>query len=101
MVDERKPDLVITDVEMPKVDGYGVCKAVKERSPSGALQPTPVIICSALGEAADLERGFDAGADDYLVKPASPDELTSRIRSLLSTFGVEQAQREKILVVAD
>jgi class 3 adenylate cyclase/CheY-like chemotaxis protein len=60
-----------------------------------------VVICSALGEAADLERGFDAGADDYLVKPAAPDELVSRIRSLLSTFGLDPGQREKILVVDD
>jgi DNA-binding response OmpR family regulator len=101
LVDERKPDLVITDVEMPKLDGYAVCKAVKERCAAGLLQPTPVIICSALGEAADLERGFDAGADDYLVKPAAPDELTSRIRSLLSTFGLDPGQRERILVVDD
>ncbi len=101
VVDERKPDLVITDVEMPKLDGYGVCKAIKERCAAGQLPPTPVIICSALGEAADLERGFDAGADDYLVKPAAPDELTSRVRSLLTTFGVEPGQRERILVVDD
>jgi DNA-binding response OmpR family regulator len=101
LVEERKPDLVITDVEMPQLDGYTVCKTIKERCAIGQLPPMPVIICSALGEAADLERGFDAGADDYLVKPAAPDELLSRIRSLLSTFGVEQAQREKILVVDD
>ncbi|HEX9103850.1 MAG TPA: response regulator [Polyangia bacterium] len=101
LVDERKPDLVITDVEMPKCDGYTVCKTIKERCAIGQLQPTPVIICSALGEAADLERGFDAGADDYLVKPAAPDDLTSRIRSLLSTFGLDPGQRERILVVDD
>ncbi|MGZ3407932.1 MAG: response regulator, partial [Polyangia bacterium] len=101
LVDERKPDLVITDVEMPKCDGYVVCKTIKERCAKGQLQPTPVIICSALGEAADLERGFDAGADDYLVKPAAPDDLTSRIRSLLSTFGLDPGQRERILVVDD
>jgi DNA-binding response OmpR family regulator len=101
LVEERKPDLVITDVEMPLVDGYTVCKTIKERCALGQLPPMPVIICSALGEAADLERGFDAGADDYLVKPAAPDELTSRIRSLLSTFGVEPGQRERLLVVDD
>ena len=101
LVDERKPDLVITDVEMPKCDGYVVCKTIKERCAAGQLQPTPVIICSALGEAADLERGFDAGADDYLVKPAAPDDLTSRIRSLLSTFGLDPGQRERILVADD
>jgi CheY-like chemotaxis protein/class 3 adenylate cyclase len=101
LVDERRPDLVITDVEMPKSDGYVVCKTIKERCAAGQLSPTPVIICSALGEAADLERGFDAGADDYLVKPAAPDDLTSRIRSLLSTFGLDPGQRERILVVDD
>ncbi|MDB4970542.1 MAG: hypothetical protein JWN44_6231 [Myxococcales bacterium] len=101
VIEERKPDLVITDVEMPKLDGYAVCKAIKERCARGELPPMPVIICSALGEAADLERGFDAGADDYLVKPAAPDDLTSRIRSLLSTFGLDPGQREKILVVDD
>ena len=97
LADERHPDLVITDVEMPQLDGYGVCKALKEKGAAG----TPVIICSALGEAHDLERGFDAGADDYLVKPAVPDELVSRIRSLLSTSGLEPGQRERILVADD
>jgi DNA-binding response OmpR family regulator len=98
LIDERRPDLLITDVEMPRMDGYALCKAVKERdTPS----PLPVIICSALGEAHDVERGFDAGADDYLVKPAVPDELLSRIRSLLSTSGLEPGQRERILVADD
>jgi DNA-binding response OmpR family regulator len=101
LVDERKPDLVITDVEMPKCDGYVVCKTIKERCARGELPPMPVVICSALGEAADLERGFDAGADDYLVKPASPDELVSRIRALISTFGLDAGQRERLLVADD
>jgi DNA-binding response OmpR family regulator len=101
LVDERKPDLVITDVEMPKLDGYAVCKTIKERAARGELSPMPVVICSALGEAADLERGFDAGADDYLVKPAAPDELTSRIRALISTFGLDPGQREHLLVADD
>jgi DNA-binding response OmpR family regulator len=98
LCDERAPDLVITDVEMPKVDGYQVCKTIKE---SQRPAPIPVIICSALGEAQDLERGFDAGADDYLVKPAVPDELVSRIRALISTFGLESGARERILVADD
>jgi DNA-binding response OmpR family regulator len=98
LADERHPDLVITDVEMPHLDGYGVCKALKEKISGAGI---PVIICSALGEAHDLERGFDSGADDYLVKPAMPDELVSRIRSLLSTSGLEPGQRERILVADD
>ncbi len=92
----RRPDLVITDVEMPKLDGYGVCKALKS-APSTAH--VPVLICSSLGEAADLERGFDAGADDYLVKPVIPEELTTRVRALVQ--GSLPASREKVLVVDD
>jgi DNA-binding response OmpR family regulator len=90
----RRPDLVITDVEMPRKDGYQVCKTLKERDPH-----LPVIICSALGEAHDLERGFDAGADDYLVKPAAPEELLSRVRQLFA--GLEPGARERVLVVDD
>jgi CheY-like chemotaxis protein len=90
------PDLVITDVEMPEVDGYGVCKALKA---DPATAHVPVLICSSLGEAADLERGFDAGADDYLVKPVLPEELSTRVRALVQ--GSLPASRERVLVVDD
>ena len=92
----RRPDLVITDVEMPRLDGYGLCKALKGDDATAHL---PVLICSTLGEAADLERGFDAGADDYLVKPVIPEELATRVRALVA--GSMPASREKILVVDD
>ncbi|MBA3392116.1 MAG: response regulator [Deltaproteobacteria bacterium] len=92
----HKPDLVITDVEMPKLDGYGVCKALKGDPASAHV---PVLICSTLGEAADLERGFDAGADDYLVKPVIPEELSTRVRALVQ--GTLPGARERVLVVDD
>ncbi|HEX7840356.1 MAG TPA: response regulator, partial [Kofleriaceae bacterium] len=90
------PDLVITDVEMPGLDGYAVCKALKA---DPATAHVPVLICSSLGEAADLERGFDAGADDYLIKPVLPEELSTRVRALV--LGSLPASRERILVVDD
>jgi CheY-like chemotaxis protein/class 3 adenylate cyclase len=93
---ERVPDLIITDVEMPRRDGYDFCKAIKE---DPRLADIPVVICSSLGEAADLERGFDSGADDYLVKPVVPEELLSRLRTLLA--GAGRSVRERILVVED
>ncbi|HEY5928253.1 MAG TPA: response regulator [Kofleriaceae bacterium] len=90
------PDLVITDIEMPKLDGYGVCKTLKG---DAATAHVPVLICSSLGESADLERGFDAGADDYLVKPVLPEELSTRVRALVQ--GTLPGARERILVVDD
>jgi len=96
LLPQVRPDLVITDVEMPGKDGYEVCAAIKA---SEATQHVPVVICSSLGEAADLERGFDVGADDYLVKPVVPEDLLSRVRALLA--GVELAGRERVLVVDD
>ncbi len=96
LVKQHKPDLVITDVEMPKLDGYGVCKALKADPATAHL---PVLMCSSLGEATDLERGFDAGADDYLVKPVIPEELSTRVRALVQ--GSLPASREKVLVVDD
>ena len=60
MVQEDPPDLLLTDVEMPNRDGYSLCRAVKDDE---RLRELPVVICSSLGEARDLERGFDSGAD--------------------------------------
>ena len=96
MLDETRPDLVITDVEMPGRDGYHVCAEVKGAAETSHL---PVMICSSLGEAADLERGFDVGADDYLVKPVVAEDLLSRVRDLLAE--VTLSGRERLLVVDD
>jgi DNA-binding response OmpR family regulator len=96
LAQEHKPDLVITDVEMPKLDGYGVCEALKGNPTTAHV---PVLICSSLGEATDLERGFDAGADDYLVKPVIPEELSTRVRALVQ--GTLPGARERVLVVDD
>jgi CheY-like chemotaxis protein/class 3 adenylate cyclase len=92
----ERADLVLTDVEMPRLDGYALCMALKN---DPATQGIPVIICSSLGEASDLERGFDVGADDYLVKPVVPEELVSRLHSLLATRML--SGRERVLVVDD
>ncbi len=96
VVDAEHPDLVITDVEMPGRDGYAVCRELKSSARTSHL---PVMICSSLGEATDLERGFDAGADDYLVKPIVAEDLLSRVRDLLAE--VSLGGRERVLVVDD
>ena len=90
------PDLVISDVEMPRLDGYGLCKRIKEH-PQWAQ--TPVIICSSLSKGRDVVRAFESGSDDYLIKPIHEDELLSRVGELMAS--IEQGGREHIMVVDD
>ena len=75
-----RPDLIVSDVMMPRLDGFGLLKEVREQE---ALRDVPVILLSArAGEEARIE-GFDSGADDYLVKPFSARELLARVGSML------------------
>jgi two-component system, OmpR family, alkaline phosphatase synthesis response regulator PhoP len=76
----EKPDLVVLDIMMPKLDGYEVCKSIKS-NPS--TKQTPVILLSAKGRNVDQKLGFDVGADDYITKPFSPRKLVERINQLL------------------
>lgn len=71
------PNLVILDVMMPKLDGYGVCQEIRKTS------DVPIIMLTALGDVADRITGLELGADDYVIKPFSPKELEARIRSVL------------------
>nr|AIU44522.1 transcriptional regulator of the OmpR family [Cyanophora paradoxa] len=71
------PNLVVLDVMMPKLDGYGVCQELRKES------DIPIIMLTALGDVADRITGLELGADDYVVKPFSPKELEARIRSVL------------------
>ena len=74
----EKPDLVLLDVMMPKLDGYAVCAELRRLE-----RPVPILILTAKGQVADRVRGLDLGADDYLVKPFSLDELLARVRAAL------------------
>ncbi|KMQ70738.1 response regulator transcription factor [Chryseobacterium koreense] len=71
-------DLVITDIILPKMDGIDFCKEIRQTKPD-----LPIIMLTALGTTDDKVEGFDAGADDYLVKPFEMRELLVRIRALL------------------
>lgn len=72
-------DLIITDIILPKMDGIDLCKLIRQTKPN-----TPIIMLTALGTTDDKIEGFDAGADDYLVKPFEMRELIARIRALLN-----------------
>src|SRR3954465_9609716 len=79
-VKNEKPDLIVLDIMMPKLDGYEVCKNIKS---SADTQHIPVILLSAKGRNVDQKLGFDVGADDYITKPFSPRKLVERINQLL------------------
>jgi len=76
-IESTPPDLVLLDVMMPKMDGFTVCYRVREFS------AVPIIIVTARGQDQDKVRGLDLGADDYLTKPFSVDELLARVRAVL------------------
>jgi DNA-binding response OmpR family regulator len=75
---EEKPDLVLLDVMMPRLDGYAVCAELRRLA-----VPVPILMLTAKGQVEDRVVGLDAGADDYLVKPFSTEELLARVRALL------------------
>lgn len=74
------PDLVLLDVMMPDMDGYEVCHRIKANP---ALSTIPVVMVTALSDAADRVRGLDAGAEDFLTKPVNDLALFARVRSLV------------------
>lgn len=77
LLEQQSVDLILLDVMMPYMDGFEVCKKIREFS------DVPIIMLTAKGEEADRVSGLNMGADDYLVKPFSPKELLARIQALL------------------
>jgi DNA-binding response OmpR family regulator len=81
----EKPELILLDVMMPVMDGFTACERIREFS------TVPIIIITAKGEERDRVRGLDAGADDYIVKPFSAQELLARVRAVL-----RRAERQQV-----
>jgi DNA-binding response OmpR family regulator len=79
---DQRPDLVVLDVMMPKMDGFEACRAIKR---DAELSGTPVILLSAKARDVDQKQGYEAGADDYITKPFSPSRLVERVHGLLRT----------------
>ena len=78
---ERHPDLCVIDVMMPKLDGYQVTRRLRETE---GLSTVPVLLLTASVQEAAVAEGFEAGADDYVKKPFSPQELLERVASVLA-----------------
>ncbi|MCK8602505.1 response regulator [Desulfoferrobacter suflitae] len=84
----RLPDLILLDLMLPGLDGFEICKELKRSSETRHI---PIIMLTAKGEEVDRIVGLELGADDYVVKPFSPRELTLRIRAVLRRSGLEES----------
>lgn len=91
MFAQENPDLIILDVMLPEVDGFEVCRRIREKS------TVPIILLSAKGDIVDKSVGFNMGADDYITKPFSPIELALRMKAMIrrSTFQLSADNTEE------
>ena len=77
---DQKPDLILLDIVLPKMDGFEVCRRLRSEDPTRDI---PIIMVSTRGEERNIEKGFDSGCTDYVLKPLSGMELLTRVKSLL------------------
>lgn len=92
---KEKPDLILLDIMMPRLDGLALCAELRRLA-----NPVPVLMLTAKGRVEDRVKGLDVGADDYLVKPFSTDELLARIHALLRRV-TRQAKAPGLLILGD
>jgi two-component system alkaline phosphatase synthesis response regulator PhoP len=78
------PDLILMDVRMPRMTGYEACRIMK-LNPD--LKDIPIVFLSAKGQETEIQQGLEAGAEEYLLKPFAPDQLTSHVKTILAKFG--------------
>jgi DNA-binding response OmpR family regulator len=93
LIHERKPDLVVLDLMLPRMSGYELCQKVR-----GEGLATPIVMLTARGEEADRILGLDLGADDYVTKPFSVRELLARIRAVLRRSQPERRLPDRLEV---
>lgn len=87
LMDEDPADLVILDIMMPEMDGWELCRQLREQ------YDIPLLMLTAKGETGDKVRGFELGTDDYLVKPFEPAELQVRVKALLKRYQIASSQQ--------
>ena len=88
--DASRPDLVLLDLMLPRVDGFSVFRSIRARA------ATPVIMLTARGEETERIAGLELGADDYVAKPFSPREVVARVQAVLRRGAAEQVKQERL-----
>jgi len=91
----EKPDLVVLDLNLPKMDGLDVCRAIRRDS------NTPIIMLTARVDETDRLIGLEIGADDYIVKPFSPREVVARVRTVLRRSNAVVADQPALITISD
>ena len=81
---KENPDLILMDVRMPRMTGYDACRIIKA---DPKLKDIPVVFLSAKGQESEIQTGLEVGAEEYLLKPIAPDQLTERVKAILAKFG--------------
>ena len=89
--DTAKPDLILLDVMMPRLDGWQVCREIRKKS------QCPIIMITAKGELFDRVLGLELGADDYVVKPFEAKEVMARIKAVLRRSGISAEKKARIV----
>lgn len=97
IAEREKPDLIILDIMLPEIDGFTVCKRLRQ------TMQTPILMLTAREEEVDKVLGLELGADDYITKPFSPRELMARVKANLRRVAdeVAPARTEEVIKVAD
>jgi two-component system, OmpR family, response regulator len=90
LLDSTKVDCVVLDIMMPKMDGWELCKLLKEHF------DFPVLMLTAKGETAQKVKGLNLGADDYMAKPFDTEELLARVRALLRRYKIDESKKVQI-----
>lgn len=88
---QKSPDCIILDIMLPKMNGWEVCKAIRLED-----KHVPIIMLTGKGETYDIINGLDIGADDYIVKPFDPNELTARVKTVLRRTILSDSENDKL-----
>lgn len=95
-INRKKPDLVVLDIMLPSLDGFEVCRKLRQ-----ADNPVPIIMVTARDDDIDKILGLELGADDYLTKPFNPRELVARVRAVLRRGAGTSTANQKVIRVGD